>query len=46
VLTLVHWVLVHDGTTAALAHFAPLALLQLARLVRLLNPHRLERKTA
>lgn len=31
-LTLVHWFLVHDGRLSALAHFAPLALLQLLRL--------------
>ena len=34
VLTLVHWILVHDGQTAALFHFAPLALLQALRLAR------------
>ena len=34
VLTLLHWVLVHDGRTAALLHFAPLALLQALRLAR------------
>ena len=34
VLTLVHWVLVHDGATTALLHFAPLAALQLWRLAR------------
>ena len=34
VLTLVHWVLVHDGQTAALLHFAPLVLLQVLRLAR------------
>jgi methionine sulfoxide reductase heme-binding subunit len=32
-LTLVHWVTVHDGFGAALVHFAPLALLQLYRIV-------------
>ena len=45
VLTLVHWVLIHDGMTSALIHFAPLIFLQALRLVRvikLLN----ERKTA
>ncbi|MCJ8190685.1 ferric reductase-like transmembrane domain-containing protein [Sphingomicrobium aestuariivivum] len=30
--TLLHWLLVHDGTGEALLHFLPLALLQLARL--------------
>ena len=34
VLTLVHWISIHDGLGGALAHFAPLALLQLIRLVR------------
>lgn len=34
VLTLIHWLTVHDGVGAALAHFAPLALLQTYRLVR------------
>lgn len=31
VLTLVHWVTIHDGFGAALVHFVPLALLQLTR---------------
>lgn len=44
VLTLVHWVLVHDGMTSALVHFAPLILLQSLRLARTINPH--ERKIA
>lgn len=40
VLTLVHWVLVHDGQTEALLHFAPLALLQALRLARSVRyPH-------
>ena len=34
VLTLVHWISIHDGLGGALAHFAPLALLQLIRVVR------------
>ena len=34
VLTLIHWLTVHDGVGAALAHFAPLALLQIYRLIR------------
>ena len=34
-LTLVHWIAIHDGMTAALLTFAPLAALQLYRLVRL-----------
>lgn len=32
-LTLAHWVYVHDGALAAAAHFAPLALLQLLRVL-------------
>ena len=35
ILTLVHWALVHDGLTAALFHFVPLALLQAMRVARL-----------
>lgn len=35
ILTLVHWITVHDGLTAALLTFAPLALLQLYRVVAL-----------
>lgn len=34
VLTLVHWMLVHDGFASALVQFAPLILLQLIRLFR------------
>ena len=45
VLTLIHWALVHDGTTAALIHFAPLAALQLWRLARTIKLHQ-ERKYA
>ena len=33
VLTLVHWVTVHDGLTAALVHFVPLGALQLYRII-------------
>ena len=44
-LTLVHWVVVHDGRTAALLHFAPLALLQAARLARISNMFLNQRKT-
>lgn len=44
ILTLVHWVLVHDGMTSALVHFAPLALLQTIRFFRTIKPN--ERKTA
>lgn len=32
-LTLAHWVYVHDGALVAAAHFAPLALLQLLRVL-------------
>lgn len=32
-LTLVHWLFIHDGMTAALLHFAPLAALELYRFV-------------
>lgn len=35
VLTLVHWITIHDGLIAALAYFVPLGLLQLYRLTRL-----------
>ena len=38
ILTLVHWTLVHDGLTAALLHFVPLALLQAVRVARLFTP--------
>jgi sulfoxide reductase heme-binding subunit YedZ len=34
VLTLLHWMFVHDNVAAALANFAPLALLQALRLAR------------
>ena len=34
VLTLLHWLWVHDGATAALVHFAPLALIWLCLAVR------------
>lgn len=34
-LTLAHWIIVHNGSAEALAWFAPLAFLQLYRLVRL-----------
>jgi sulfoxide reductase heme-binding subunit YedZ len=38
-LTLVHWAFVHDNLSAALINFAPLALLQVWRLVRLARPN-------
>ncbi|HVM21865.1 MAG TPA: ferric reductase-like transmembrane domain-containing protein [Sphingomicrobium sp.] len=46
VLTLAHWLLVHDGRTAALLHFAPLAMLQAIRLLRSINPTPRERTIA
>lgn len=46
VLTLVHWLLIHDGRTSALVHFAPLVLLQLLRLGRSLKLTVTERKIA
>ena len=46
VLTLVHWLLVHDGMTEAVLHFAPLAVLQLLRIARLFTPKPLERTIA
>jgi methionine sulfoxide reductase heme-binding subunit len=46
VLTLVHWLLVHDGRTEAVLHFAPLAILQLVRLARSFTTNPLERTTA
>ena len=46
VLTLVHWLLIHDGAASALVHFAPLVLLQLLRLGRSLKLTQTERKTA
>ncbi len=45
VLTLAHWVLVHDGFASALVHFAPLILLQTLRLGRMFTPTPTERKT-
>ena len=44
VLTLVHWILVHDGIAEALLHFAPLAILRLVSITRLRSPKPLERK--
>jgi methionine sulfoxide reductase heme-binding subunit len=46
VLTLFHWLLVHDGKTEALLHFAPLAILQLVRLARSFTTNPLERTIA
>jgi sulfoxide reductase heme-binding subunit YedZ len=46
VLTLVHWLLVHDGKVAAILHFAPLILLQALRLARQFQRTPTERKIA
>ena len=46
VLTLVHWLLVHDGKVSALVHFAPLILLETFRLLRFFYRPPTERKTA
>lgn len=46
VLTLIHWILIHDGRASALVHFAPLVLLQLLRLGRSLKLTMTERKIA
>ena len=46
VLTLAHWVLVHDGKVSALIHFAPLVLLQVLRLARQLHRPPTERTIA
>ena len=37
-LTLVHWLTIHDGFIAALAHFAPLVILELIRIFRRRTP--------
>lgn len=37
ILTLVHWILVHDGATEALLHAAPLLLLEMYRVVHALQ---------
>ncbi len=44
VLTLVHWMLIHDGLASALVQFAPLIVLQLIRLFRHLSQHPTRRK--
>lgn len=46
VLTLVHWMLVHDGFASALVQFAPLILLQLIRLFRFFSRPPPKRKFA
>ena len=40
-LTLVHWALVHDGLSEAMLHFAPLAALQTARLLKIFTKQRM-----
>jgi sulfoxide reductase heme-binding subunit YedZ len=40
VLTLVHWLFIHNNRWVALAHFAPLAALELWRLSRRLTPRK------
>jgi sulfoxide reductase heme-binding subunit YedZ len=40
ILTLIHWVFIHNNTTVALAHFAPLAALELWRLSRRFTPRK------
>lgn len=40
VLALVHWLFIHNNTSTALAHFAPLALLELWRLSRRFTPRK------
>ena len=45
ILTLAHWMLVHDGLASALVQFAPLVLLQALRLARMLVSNSTERKT-
>ena len=44
ILTLAHWVLVHDGMASALVQFAPLMLLQALRLARMFIFNSTERK--
>lgn len=44
ILTLAHWMLVHDGRASALVQFAPLLLLQAVRLGRSINATYTERK--
>jgi sulfoxide reductase heme-binding subunit YedZ len=46
VLTLIHWVLVHDGKISALVHFTPLILLQALRLARKFHRPSTERTIA
>ncbi len=45
ILTLVHWISVHDGAASALVQFAPLFILQALRLARFFNRPTTERKT-
>ncbi len=45
ILTLVHWILVHDGMASALVQFAPLFIVQALRLARFFNRPTTQRKT-
>jgi sulfoxide reductase heme-binding subunit YedZ len=45
ILTLVHWIAVHDGFTGALVNFAPLIALQLYRLARLARSTRFTQRS-
>ncbi len=45
ILTLVHWLSIHDGAASALVQFAPLVILQALRLARFFNRPTTERKT-
>lgn len=44
-LTLVHWLLIHDGMTGALVHFIPLVMLQLLRIVITYGRNKKESRT-
>jgi sulfoxide reductase heme-binding subunit YedZ len=37
ILTLLHWLLIHDGMAGALVHFAPLAALEIYRIIHLVR---------
>ena len=43
-LTLAHWLLIHDGVAGALAHFIPLLLLQLLRVIIIYGRRNIEKK--
>ncbi|MFK7992668.1 MAG: sulfite oxidase heme-binding subunit YedZ [Granulosicoccus sp.] len=42
VLTLIHWIFVHNNLGPALVHFVPLALLEIYRVVSILNERKLK----